>query len=207
MNRNSKIYTVLFTFIISFVFILILSFFNGMTIQRTEKNKTLSTMKAILNSMGIEYADDDQAYALFSKSIKHEKKDSLDIYTFSGLSDTAIAVIFNGSGLWGSITGSVAFDKDISMLLGVDFISQNETPGLGGRIEEKWFKDQFKNRVVSEKPLELSKNKTGKGIYDSLSNEIDAVTGASLTSTYLLNIINSYIYKAKKVLGVSRYEH
>lgn len=203
MNRNSKIYTVLFTFLISFVFILVLSFFNGITIERTEKNKTLSTIKAILNSMAIVYADDDQAYTIFSESIKYEKKESLDIYTFSRAADTAVAVIFSGSGLWGSITGSLAFDKDISMLLGVDFISQNETPGLGGRIEEKWFKEQFKNKVISENPLELSTNKTAKGIYNSLNNEIDAVTGASLTSTYLLNIINSYIYKVKQVLGVS----
>jgi len=71
MNRNSKIYTVLFTFLISFVFILVLSFFNGITIERTEKNKTLSTIKAILNSMAIVYADDDQAYTIFSESIKY----------------------------------------------------------------------------------------------------------------------------------------
>jgi len=67
----------------------------------------------------------------------------------------------------------------------VDFTSHNETPGLGGRIDEAWFKEQFRNRKIV----------IGTGLsYDTeQENQLDAITGATSTSRSILNILNDVI--------------
>ena len=51
----------------------------------------------------------------------------------------------DGPGLWGSIEGYVAISKDYSTILGLTFITQSETPGLGGRIGEEEYLSQFRD--------------------------------------------------------------
>jgi electron transport complex protein RnfG len=70
----------------------------------------------------------------------------------------------------------VGMKKD-GTITGVRVISQNETPGLGVKITEPNFTEQFINRGVSG--LELSKN------------NIHAVTGATISSRAFIDSIKS----------------
>ena len=65
---------------------------------------------------------------------------------------------FNGLGLWGKIDAVISFNEDISKIKGFGVISQEETPGLGARIEEDWFKNQFVNQSIPTKPYNEAKN-------------------------------------------------
>ena len=68
-------------------------------------------------------------------------------------------------------------------MTGIDFIAQNETPGLGARIEESWFKDQF---IGKTPPFTL----VDEGTQNKASNEIDGITGATYTSRYVRDMVN-----------------
>jgi len=70
----------------------------------------------------------------------------------------------------------VGIKKD-GAIMGVRVLSQNETPGLGAKVMEPDFTEQFINRGVNG--LELSKN------------EIHAVTGATISSRAFLDSIKS----------------
>jgi Na+-transporting NADH:ubiquinone oxidoreductase subunit C len=76
----------------------------------------------------------------------------------------------------------VGFTEDATTLSGVSIVSQNETPGLGARIEEAWFTDQFADR---QGPFTMVEEGTSDA-----PNEIDAITGATRTSEAFRNIIN-----------------
>jgi electron transport complex protein RnfG len=61
----------------------------------------------------------------------------------------------------------------------IKILSQRETPGLGAKIKEASFLDQFKGKNA-----------------DSL-NEVDSITGATISSTTLINSLKNKIVELK----------
>ena len=87
------------------------------------------------------------------------------------------------SGLWGAIWGYIALNSDLLTVYGVYFSHQSETAGLGARITEAEFQQQFVGKHIS-KPgsdkIDLAVVKNGK-VQDP-SVQCDGITGATLTS-------------------------
>jgi Na+-transporting NADH:ubiquinone oxidoreductase subunit C len=164
-----------------------------------QANKRLNEINAQLNALGIAVpagmsSTDLEAY--YEQSIDVKNINGQDVYQYEA-DDGSIkyAVPFEGAGLWGDITGIIAMEQDLRTLVGMDFISQNETPGLGGRIEEDWFKEQFRG---------ISLYEDGDFIrFSTVSSEgqVDAITGATATSNAVLDILNESISKAKTKIG------
>ena len=97
-----------------------------------------------------------------------------------------------GQGLWGSIRGYLGVSASFDRLLGLEFVEQNETPGLGGRIDEAWFKAQF-----TDLPLQHGEEL----VY---GENLDAVTGATSSSNAVLRIVNAALDEFmpfKEVMG------
>ena len=100
--------------------------------------------------------------------------------------------IEKGPGVWGTITLSIGVSPDMDSILGVYFLDHNETPGLGGRITEPWFCNQFKGKMG---PFTIVPEGTS-----SKKDEFDAITGATNTSKSVKILINNTLEKAKKIL-------
>ena len=80
------------------------------------------------------------------------------------------------------------FEPDSGILLGKKVLESKETPGLGDKIfKDQDFVDQFFARPQT--PLVAIKAGTGKG----LPGEIDAITGATISSKVVVSIINNGI--------------
>ena len=88
----------------------------------------------------------------------------------------------DGPGLWSRIEILLAVHPDFDQLYGLRVLSQAETPGLGGRIAELEFQERFRNAGIRP-VIRIVK-------FASAPNEIDAVTGASMTAKSLERIIN-----------------
>ena len=91
-----------------------------------------------------------------------------------------------GKGLWDAIWGYVALDQDY-VIQGVYFDHKGETPGLGANIKERFFMDDFKGEKIF-KGNEFMGVAVVKGNNDPLNedkddNEIDALSGATITSS------------------------
>ena len=96
-----------------------------------------------------------------------------------------------GAGLWSRIDLLLAVHPDGERLYGLRVIAQAETPGLGGRIAELEFQERFRDAGIRPE-LRIVK-------FASAQNEVDAVTGASLTSKSLERIINKAVVEMDKV--------
>jgi Na+-transporting NADH:ubiquinone oxidoreductase subunit C len=200
MNKQGIIYTVVLTFVICFLFICVLSLANSAFADLIKRNKDLNERKAVLSAFGIGYKDDAQAFTLFDKKISSEIIGGIKLITFTVNGEKAYAIIFQGQGLWGMITGVLAVDKEADTIIGIDLISHNETPGLGGRIDEPWFKNQFRNKALSaEGTIKIGKPKTDSA--GELPGEVDAITAATQTSRAFEKIINQYLNTLRTVLG------
>ena len=77
-------------------------------------------------------------------------------------------------------------------ITGVVILEHSETPGLGANAEKASFTDQFK-QTAPEKGITLVKNKAPS------DGEIEAMTGASITSRAVTNAVNEAITKYNTV--------
>lgn len=198
MNKQGKIYTITFTFIVSFVFVFVLAFANDITKEQVEINEKLFEVRAYLNALGIDYDSGEEAIEIF-EGLKVETINDTTLYSTSIENERVYAYRFTGNALWGTVNGVLAVDEQVDRIIGMDIISHNETPGLGGRIEEKWFRDQFRNEKISEDGISI--NIGGDGDYNSENSEFDSITGATNTSQSMKTIINNTINKLKDLLG------
>ncbi|HPJ21812.1 MAG TPA: FMN-binding protein [Clostridia bacterium] len=184
--KKGYLYTIVFIAVVSIVFSGVLAAVNAAYKSRIERNVLNAEKASVLYSMGIE-ADD--AVAVFNERVT--QKDIEGIYLYSAVNDEGVMVYsipFEGSGLWGTIRGYISVDQGLSTIKGIAFTEQNETPGLGGRIEEEWYKEQFRG-IGIDKPL----------VYGEDSG-IDAITGATSTSNAILQIMNNFIDTTLKEL-------
>jgi Na+-transporting NADH:ubiquinone oxidoreductase subunit C len=90
-------------------------------------------------------------------------------------------------GLWGKIFGYLALKSDGSTVQGFTVYSHQETPGLGGEIESKWFRDNFVGKKIVDQANEFVSIRVAKGKApekDS-ANYVDGISGATLTGRFL----------------------
>jgi electron transport complex protein RnfG len=98
---------------------------------------------------------------------------------------TGIAVSRGESGFQDVVQVIFGFDPATGKLSGMKVLDSKETPGLGDKIfKDQAFVDQF--FAGPETPLVGVKAGAGKG----LPNEIDTITGATISSKVVIDIIN-----------------
>lgn len=88
------------------------------------------------------------------------------------------------SGYGGNVQVAVGIAKD-GTIKGVDIVSHNETAGLGSKCTEPEFKSQFSGKAAAV----LEYSKTGA----SAENEIDAISGATITTNAVTEAVNAAI--------------
>lgn len=108
----------------------------------------------------------------------------------------AYAFPIRGVGFWAPIEGLLAVDKGEQQALGVTFLQHSETPGLGGRITEQDFRRQWRGLDLSppaagEKFVYVTKTQP-RG---AENRHVDAISGATGTSTAVMNFTNDSIRK------------
>lgn len=106
------------------------------------------------------------------------------------------AFVSEGPGFQGKIKMMVGLSTDMKTLTGMKVLEELETPGLGNRIEEEEFQGQFKGLEIEPK-IGYVKNKKPEKPY-----EIQAITGATISSRAVVEAINRDV---KKVVSVLKY--
>jgi Na+-transporting NADH:ubiquinone oxidoreductase subunit C len=201
MKKDGMAYTVLFTFVVCIAFVFFLALANELTKDKVAANRRLAERSAVLSALGFE-AVPDQVDALYEKNVRtvdfptgssptgSSPAGSLYAATVDG--QVRFAKRFSGAGLWGTISGVLAVDSKVERIVGLRIVSHNETPGLGGRIDESWFKDQFAGERIGSQGIRVRQG-SGKGDGDPDNSEVDSVTGASRTSESMQSIVNKEI--------------
>ncbi len=103
-----------------------------------------------------------------------------------------IVTVKSSKGYGGDIRLAVGMDKGFT-IKGVSFLELNETAGLGMKADTDKFKQQFKDKRVPN----FTFTKTGS----TSDSEIDAISGATITTTAVTNMVNAAITAAFIVGG------
>lgn len=104
-----------------------------------------------------------------------------------------IVVVTNKNGYGGDIQLAVGISLAENKITGISFLTLNETVGLGMKANEAEFKEQFKDVPFGE----ISYTKTGS---DS-ANVIDAISGATITTSAVTDGVNSAVAITGLILG------
>jgi electron transport complex protein RnfG len=107
---------------------------------------------------------------------------------------TGYALPAQGNGYQGVIKLMVGLTPDLTEITGISVLEQVETPGLGGRISEQVFQEQFIG-VKTEPSVGYVKNQK-----PDRETDIQAVTGATISSRSVVTIINRSIGSFRDIL-------
>lgn len=96
------------------------------------------------------------------------------------------AIISSANGYNGENKVLVGFNEDATMITGIVITEQAETPGLGAKIVENSFREQFKEQS-SITPLSVVK---GIKPEEAKEGEIAAISGATISSSSVVDAVN-----------------
>ncbi|OHB58826.1 MAG: hypothetical protein A2173_03885 [Planctomycetes bacterium RBG_13_44_8b] len=97
-----------------------------------------------------------------------------------------------GAGFADKIELVIAVDSAFNKIMGYSVLASNETPGFGDRITGDYFRRQFMGAPVGT--LNLLK----KGDDTKVDNDIIAISGATVSSTAVVNIFNNFLEQIRR---------
>jgi Na+-transporting NADH:ubiquinone oxidoreductase subunit C len=183
-----RIFPILFMLIITLVFISVTTVIYTFSKDTIKFNEALRLRRAVLYASGVPLPEQPQEIEqLYSERVEEVTEGgNVKYYLVHGDDPSTVAsyvVVTRGPGLWGEITVAIGYDESGKQVSGLEVIDQNETPGLGGRIGEEWFKSQFRGKQY---PLSMVSEGAPAG-----NTEFQAITGASYSSAAIRDIVNS----------------
>lgn len=186
-----------------------------LTAGRVAANREAEKVRNIFAVLGVPVdrrTSSRDLLAAFERDIRTDTRGGLVVYVKSGdsmpgvrvspdnrrpmlSSDfVAVAVEFEGPGLWGPIRGLLALEGDFQTIRGVSFYHHEETPGLGGEIGSARFQEQFKGKSIADAEGRLGLVVT-HGRKATGPNEVDGITGATMTSEKVQSMLTDVIRK------------
>ena len=136
-----------------------------------------------------------------------EHSEPIEVYVANLNGATKYILPLSGKGLWGGIGGYLALDEDKNTIYGVNFNHESETPGLGAKIVEMPFREQFEGKhirnaageVVSVAVLKAGKHADGQ-------EQVDAISGATITSSGVSTMLEVNLAEYAEFLKVESNE-
>ena len=107
----------------------------------------------------------------------------------------------SGKGLWSTIYGYLALEPDAITVKGITFYQHGETPGLGGEIEQEWFKSSFEGKKIRSETGELKSITVVKGKVEEKIDQdqqqyyVDGISGSTLTGNGVTNFLKQDLLK------------
>ena len=131
----------------------------------------------------------DAGFKLTSKDAKEGK---LALYRCKVNGEDKYVIPIYGNGLWGPINGFIAINGDKQTVFGAYFNHESETAGLGAEIKDNasW-QAKFKGKKLFSG---ADKQKIALAVEKKISDpstQVDAVTGATLTSNGVTEIFQA----------------
>ncbi|MCF8052095.1 MAG: FMN-binding protein [Desulfobacterales bacterium] len=175
-----------------------------------ERNVEVDRQKNILRAVGAvdpeSRATPEEIESIYEKKIRRiwvdsagrivseaeRSKSDLPLYVYQE-ADRILAYVvpINTRGLWGPIHGYLAIEDDGSTIRGFAVYQHQETPGLGGEIEKRWFQENFKGKKIVNQNGKFVSVAVAKGEVKEVvppekrRNYVDGISGATMTGKFL----------------------
>ena len=218
MNRQGNTYTFLYSVVLVVVVAALLSIVSLSLQPRQNENRQNEKRQNILSAIHISSTAANSA-ELFDKYIKEQfiinakgekvpgkafdvnieqqykqplANRELPVFVADVDGATKYILPIYGAGLWGPIWGYISLDDNKDTIYGTFFDHQGETPGLGAEITTPAFNNQIQNKQIFSGE-ELVSILVIKGGNATGKNEVDAISGGTITSKGVENMLRNYL--------------
>jgi Na+-transporting NADH:ubiquinone oxidoreductase subunit C len=181
--RDTPLRMILFVVILGTLLSAVILVVNAYTAPRIARNSELTIKRNVLEAQGISSGPQD-VEQVFERNIDVVRKGEKTYYV---LKNGDIAFEFAGNGLWGPIHGVISLESDLRTIKRIMIIHQEETAGLGGRLAERSYLRNFDAKKFSPTIEIVNRRKAEK------DNEVDGITGATMTSKAFERLINGQV--------------
>lgn len=143
-------------------------------------------VKPIMNK----YKGDD---AKIKEALSKSSDIHFPIFVCESNGKTFYVLSASGKGLWDDVWGYLGLNSDLMSISGVVFDHKAETPGLGSKIAEEWFQDQFVGKRISNGTefVPINVIKPGKDLNE---HQVDGISGATFTGVGINEMLSRSIY-------------
>ena len=205
LDTGSNVYTIVYASVMVIIVAFLLAFVSSVLKPAQEANVENDTKGQILTSLNIDIKADGFNVAKEFENVKDMLWNGTELVPYDGKflsaygsaikagelhvfvaevgGETKYVLPVTGRGLWGGLWGYIALNADKKTVFGTYFYHTSETAGLGARIGERWFQEQFNGKPIfagdDTQNIALSVVKAG---VSKAETEVDGVTGATLTS-------------------------
>lgn len=202
INTNSNAYTIIYAVVMVAIVAFLLAFVSSALKPMQDANVLRDTKNQILTSLNIEGLKGNAVDQKYDEVIVDTLEcNGNEFYQANVDGATKYVLPVKGRGLWGGLWGYISVDEDKLHVFGTYFSHESETAGLGARINERWFQQQFCGKPIfdAEGNIALTVVKAGAA---SAETEVDGVTGATLTSKGVAGMVNDGLNSYKDFLAV-----
>ena len=205
LDTSSNTYTIVYASVMVIIVAFLLAFISSVlkptqdaNVENDTKGQILTSLNIDIKASGFNVADEFKNVQDMlwngTELVPYEgkflssygsaiKAGELHVFVAQADGETKYVLPVTGRGLWGGLWGYIALNADKKTVYGTYFYHESETAGLGARIGERWFQEQFNGKpVFAGENTEAVALKVVKAGASKAENEIDGVTGATLTS-------------------------
>ncbi|MDP7423718.1 MAG: FMN-binding protein [bacterium] len=193
-RKNNNVKSLLFILVLGSISTMLLLGLKNYTLPIIQRNEEVTLKTTVLEAAGV-LCKEHELDSVFQKSIQKLESQGFTYYISP---EKNYIFIFEGRGLWGMIKGVITLRPDLETIESVRIVAQEETPGLGGRISEEGFLNQFRRKKAAPHLVVTLRKKASE------RNEIDAISGASMTTQVLIDMINDSIASFRIVIKNDR---
>ena len=205
LDTGSNVYTIVYASVMVIIVAFLLAFVSSVLKPAQEANVENDTKGQIFTSLNIDIKADGFNVAKEFENVQDMLWNGTELVPYDGKflssygsaikagelhvfvaevdGETKYVLPVTGRGLWGGLWGYIALNADKKTVFGTYFYHTSETAGLGARIGERWFQEQFNGKPLfagdDTQNIALSVVKAGAS---KAETEVDGVTGATLTS-------------------------
>ena len=204
LNTNSNVYTFVYMTIVVIIVAVLLALANQALKPRQDANILLDKQKQILGALKIDYTNGDPAdiyMALVNDTLVYG---NMEVYVANLNGAVKYILPLSGKGLWGGIGGYLALDEDKNTIYGVNFNHESETPGLGAKIVEMLFREQFEGKHIRNAEGQVvSVAVLKKGNMAEGQEQVDAISGATITSSGVSTMLQTNLEEYAEFLQIT----
>ncbi len=229
LNTNSNTYTMLYATGVVVIVAFLLAFAYAALKDRSDANERIDKKQQILAALNIRNLNKSDVEAKYKEVVMQDKvvdaqgnvkdegadkdkagftidrkdigADNLPIYICEVDGKKKFVLPMVGKGLWGGIWGFVALDDDGQTVFGSYFSHESETAGLGSLIKEQKFQDAFVGKQAYSADGNAALKVVKSGAVQDAEHEVDGITGATLTSNGVRDMITEYLSLYKTYLS------
>ena len=223
LNTNSNLYTVVYAAVIVVVVAFLLAFVSSAlkpiqdaNVENDTKGQILTALHFEKNSIDIQKTFDEKVKDMLWKNgqlVPYEgkfktvygqaiKDGELHVFVAETEVGTKYVIPVTGRGLWGGLWGYIALNEDKQNVYGAYFYHESETAGLGARIGEAEFQNRFNDKKLYDESVNgIALTVVKSGSVKNEAYEVDGVTGATLTSKGVAEMVQSGLAAYKDFLN------